>query len=118
MRDMFGFRATFGLLKLHMAEILAADSFEDVFQTLKNAPIGTFDANTLMKLAYEDDTVVILMRDLRAQKEVAATPRAAVPLTAAPRAAVPLHHCAAVLLTAAPLCCCATDCCTTVLLCH
>eukprot|EP00658_Telonema_sp_P-2_P032497 TRINITY_DN24052_c0_g1_i4.p1 TRINITY_DN24052_c0_g1~~TRINITY_DN24052_c0_g1_i4.p1 ORF type:complete len:440 (+),score=41.07 TRINITY_DN24052_c0_g1_i4:177-1496(+) len=76
------FRATVGLLRMHSTEILACQTFEDVFQKLKTAPLGTFDADALLSLAYEDDSVLSRLMELRVQKqdefsqEVASRPHA------------------------------------------
>lgn len=63
------FRCTVALLRMHSQEILACHSFEEVFEKLKQLPVGTFDADALMLLAYEDDSVLLRLMELRAQKE-------------------------------------------------
>jgi len=74
------------LLKLMSHELMAVDSFEDVFNLLKEAPLRCFGADELLQMAYENPDILQRLQELKEEKyetlmaQVAAQPRAAPPM--------------------------------------
>lgn len=64
------FRCTVALLQINHDEILATTSFEEIFHKLKSIPLGTFDADRLMRVAYEDESLSRKLSDLQAAKQM------------------------------------------------
>jgi len=50
------------------AEIMAADGFEEIFNVLKEAPLRTFAADSLLDATYKDPTVLERFRELKVEK--------------------------------------------------